>query len=128
MIITDAEVLKELKRVRSGELEDSLFDYPDEERDGRSDMQCLADELSWILSNYKESGHSLCEDLQESREILRETKNGKVIPLWASTLKPMYSPSRIQACRDTINEYKRLLSLLKRIHEKGFRGKWEGWM
>ena len=128
MNIADAEVLKELKRVRSCDLEDSLLDYPEDERDGRSDMQCLADELSWILSNYKEDGHVLCDDLQEAREIIRETKNGKVIPLWQGTLQPMYSKSRIQSCRDTINEYNRLQSLLKRVHAKGFRGRWEGWM
>ena len=59
MNITDKEVLKELKRVRSGELEDSVFDYPENDRDGRSDMQVLTDELSWILSNFKEDGHVL---------------------------------------------------------------------
>ena len=124
MNITDKEVLKELKRVRSGELEDSVFDYPENERDGRSDMQVLTDELSWILSNFKEDGHVLCEDLEEAREILRETKNGKVIPLWESTLKPIYSKSRIQTCRDTINEYNRLQNLMKRLNAKGFYGKW----
>ena len=106
----------------------SLDGYPEDERDGRSDMQMLADELSYILSNYTEDGHTLCEDLKESREILRETKNGKVIPLWQSTLKPVYSKSRIECARSTINEYNRLKSLFKRVHARGLVGKFEGWM
>ena len=125
MNITDKEVLKELNRTRSGELWCRIEDYPDEERDGRSDYQILADELSWLLDNFQEAGFCLCEDLEEAREILRETKNGKVIPLWQSSLKPMYSPSRIQSCRDIINEYNRLKNLSKRVHAKGYYGKWD---
>ena len=124
MTITDKEALKELKKVRSGELEMSVDGYPEDERDGRTDMQVIADELSWILSNFNEDGHTLHDDLQEAREILRETKNGKVIPLWKSTLKPMYTQSRIQCCRDTINEYNRLKNLMKRLNAKGIYGKW----
>lgn len=124
MNITDSEVLKELKRVRSWELQEDIAEYPENERDGRSDMKFLADECSYILSKFQEDGYSLCEDLQEAREILRETKNGKVIPLWKSTLKPVYDKHRIQQCRDTINEYNRLKSLMKRLNAKGYYGMW----
>lgn len=124
MKITDQEVLKMLKKVRCADLENDVFDYPDDERDGRSDKQFFADELSYIISCYEETGHTLCEDLEESREILRVTKNGKVIPLWQSTLKPMYSNSRIQIARNVINEYNRLKRLSKRLREQGIIGKW----
>lgn len=124
MNITDKEALKELKRVRSYELDQSISDYPEDERDGRSDMQMLADECSYILSNFEESGHVLCEDLQRAREIIRRTKNGKVIPVWTSSLEPMYRQSDIQIARDAINEYRRLQNLMKRLNSKGFYGKW----
>lgn len=124
MTITDAEVLKELKKVRCYELEESLEEYPEDERDGRSDFQMLADECSYILSCYDESGHCYCEDLEESKEILRETKNGKVIPLYKTTLTPVYSKSRIENARNTINQHKRLQSLMKRLNDKGYFGKW----
>ena len=124
MKITDKDAVKELNRARSGELWDSLDSYPEDERDGRSDMQMVADECSYILSNFQEDGHVLCEDLQEAREILRKTKNGRVIPLWQSTLKPVYDKHRIQRARDTINEYNRLKSLMKRLNDKGIYGKW----
>lgn len=124
MKITDAEVLKELKKVRSFDLEESLMTYPDNERDERSDMQMLADECSWILSNYSEDGHVLHEDLMEAREIMRKTKRGTVTLVYMDSLKPVYSTSRIECARDTINEYRRLQNLMKRLNDKGFYGKW----
>ena len=125
MNITDKTVLSELKRIRCCELNESIDGYPEDERDGRSDMQVFADELSWILSNYAESGHSLNDDLEQSKEILRETKNGKVMPLWKESLTPVYRQSQIQSARNTINEHMRLQNALKRLHEKGIRGQYE---
>lgn len=124
MTITDKEVLKELDRVRSYDLREDLNTYPEDERDGRSDMQMLADEVSYILSCYSEEGHCLGDGLRESKEILRETKNGKVIPLWKETLTPMYRESQIQMSRKIINEHRRLQNLYKRLNDKGFNGKW----
>jgi hypothetical protein len=124
MNITDKEVLKQLKIVRSYELEESVRSYPEDERDGRSDMQILADETSWRLSLYTEGGTSTGEDYEEAKEILQETKYGKVIPLNRYTLKPKYSPSRIQSAKDSVNEYRRLCSLMDRLNKKGFYGKW----
>lgn len=124
MKITDEAILKELKRVRSYELNESVESYPDDERDGRTDEQVVADELSYILSGFNEEGNALYDDLTESRRILRETKNGKVMPLYQSTLTPLYSKSRIQSCKACVNEYNRLKSFMKRLNERGIYGKW----
>ncbi len=124
MIITDKEVLKELNRVKCFDLDESLETYPEDERDGRSDMQMLADECSYILSNYEEDGHLFCESLESARETIRVTKNGKQIPLWSSTLKPKYRPSDITLAREIINEHRRLQNPMKRLNAKGFYGKW----
>ena len=124
MNITDKEVLKQLKIVRSYELEESVRSYPEDERDGRSDMQILADEVSWRVSLYTEGGTSVGEDYEESREILRETNYGKRILLNPYTLKPKYSPSRIQSAKDSVNEYRRLCSLMDRLNKRGYYGRW----
>ena len=65
------------------------------------------------------------DDLEEAKEILKETQNGKVIPLIKSTLQPIYDKSRIVSCFNVVEEYKNLLALKKRIHAKGLRGYWE---
>ena len=124
MNITDKNVLRELKIVNSYELDESIESYPEDERDGLSDMQILADEVSWRLSLYTEGGTSTGEDYEEAKEILNETKYGKVIPLNPRTLKPKYSPSRIQSAKNSVNEYRRLCSCMERLNKKGFYGKW----
>lgn len=124
MKITDTEVLKELNRVNSFDLDEDLETYPEDERDGRTDLQMLADEVSYILNCYQEDGHFLCESLEESKEILRITKNGKVIPLCKSTLKPAYRESQIRTSKDIINEHRRLQNLYKRLQARNLRGKW----
>ena len=117
--------IRELNKTKSGELWDRIDEFPEEERDGRSDLQILADELSYLIDNYNESGHCMHDDLEEAKEILKETQNGKVIPLIKSTLQPIYDKSRIVSCFNVVEEYKNLLALKKRIHAKGLRGYWE---
>lgn len=124
MKITDKEVKKELNRVRSFELYESMETYPEEEREGRTDIQILADECSYIISNFEEDGHVLCDDLEKAKEIIKETKNGKVMPLWKETLTPVYSTRDIENARNTINEFRRLKNLMKRLNAKGLYGRW----
>lgn len=124
MIITDINVKRELKTVRCSELEESLSSYPDDEVDGRSDMQMLADECGYILSIFEEEGHDYNDSLNRAKEILRETKNGKQMPLYKDTLKPKYREIEIQDARQLVNEYKRLKSLMQRLETKGYYSQW----
>lgn len=123
MNITNKDALRELKIVKCYELDESIESYPEDERDGRSDMQILADEVSWRLSLY---GEDTCTggDYEEAKEILNETKYGKVIPLNPHTLKPKYTPSRIQSAKDSVNEHRRLRACMDRLNKKGYYGKW----
>lgn len=124
MKFTDKDALNEMKKIRSGELYEWISEYPENERDGRSDMQVLADELSYMISCFEENGHGMHDDLEWAREVLRDTKNGKVMPLWGESLRPMYRPSDITNAKSLINEVRRLKSGMKRIQDKGFIGAW----
>lgn len=124
MKITDKVALAEIKKVRSCVLEDFIDEYPDDERDGRSDLEFLADEVSYHISCYNEEGHCWKDDLEEAKEILRETKNGKVIPLYLPSLEPKYTARDIERSKDIVNEYKRFLNCMKRLNDKGYYGKW----
>lgn len=123
MKITDKEVLRQLKIVRCSDLEESIRTFPEDEVDGKSDMKILIDELDYLLSLYEEGGTCHSEDLEQAREFIKETKNGKVIPCY-STIPPMpkYSETRLQLeldkARNTINEYNRLVNLKKRLSGK----------
>ena len=124
MILKDALALKELKRVRSCDLEDDIADYPENERDGRSDLEILADEVSYILSCSQEYGHARADDLEAAKDILRRTNYGHAVPMNAKTLKPIYQPFEVQAAKERVNEYNRLKSCMKRLNNMGFYGRW----
>ena len=123
MKITDKEVLRQLKIVRCSDLEESIRTFPEDEVDGKSDMEILKNELDYLLSLYEEGGTVHSEDLEQAREFIRETKNGKVIPCY-NTIPPTpkYSVTRLKLeldrAKNTINEYNRLMSLQKRLSGK----------
>lgn len=128
MKITDKVVIRELNTVRSLDLEESIFNYPESERDGRSDMQFLADEVSYQISLYKEET-ATAEEYEEAQRFLRETSNGKKMPYYATfPPKPKYSElglqNKIRLAKDIVNEYRRLQALLKRLNDKGYYGRW----
>jgi hypothetical protein len=126
MKFTDKNAIRMLEKVRCYDLQESIDNYPEDEGDGRSDMQILADEAGYIYSCYSEDGHVFCDDLAEAKRKLRETKNGKVIPVDKRTLKPKYgyNPTDIQIARDTIQEYKRLERLVIRLDKMGYHSRW----
>lgn len=126
MKIKDKQVLKWLKSIGCLELDERIADYPEDERDGRSDIQFFADELSYALDNYNEDGHCWHEDLEQSRELLRKTKNGKCIPLDPKTLKPKYGyrPSDIASAKNTVNEYRRMVYRYDQLKKAGIYGRW----
>mgnify|MGYP003462691664 CR=1 FL=1 len=126
MKIKDKQVLKWLKSIGCLELDERIADYPEDERDGRSDVQFFADELSYALDNYNEEGHCWNEDLEQSRELLRKTKNGKCIPLDPKTLRPKYGyrPSDIASAKNTVNEYRRMVYRYDQLKKAGIYGRW----
>ena len=126
MKIKDKQVLKWLKSIGCLELDERIADYPEDERDGRSDVQFFADELGDALDNYNEDGHCGNEDLEQSRELLRKTKNGKCIPLDPKTLRPKYGyrPSDIESAKNTVNEYRRMVYRYDQLKKAGIYGRW----
>lgn len=126
MKLTDQKAINIYKRLKTSELIESIDDYPEDERDGRNDLQFLVDEISYFRSNFEEDGHVLKDDLDHARRLLRETKNGTVIPLDPGTLKPKrgYYPSDIDIAKSTIAEYKQLQYYEKRLNDMGYFGKW----
>ena len=121
MKITDKEVLKQLNIVKCSELRENIETTPDDEIDGRTDMQLLKDELEYLLSLYEDDGKCHYEDLEQAKHFMKETKRGKVIPFY-NTFPPTtkYTPVRLsimlEQAKNTINEYNRLVSLAKRLN------------
>lgn len=111
MKLTDKEAKKILKRANCYDLEYNIETYPEDERDGKTDLEILRDELDYLVDLYDDDGNIYSEDLEIAREILRETKNGKVMPCYGDTLIPKYYKSQVSSARRTVNEYRRLKRL-----------------
>lgn len=123
MKITDKNVKKWLKAIGSEELEEMLETYPEDELDGRTEIQLFTDELSYAISCYEEDGHVWKDDLEESREILRDTKNGKIMP-YTYDFRPIYRKSDIESAKRTVNEYRRMKYRYQKLNEAGYYGRW----
>lgn len=126
MKFTDERAINLLKKVRSTTLEDDILTYPESERDDRTDLDFLADEVSYIYSCHFEDGHCYKDDLEYAKEKLRETEYGKIRRLDPDTMQPMcgYWDSDIQGYKDIVNEVARLKRLGARLQRMGYFGKW----
>lgn len=126
MNFTDTTVKRIYNNLKCAELRDSLDSYPEDERNGREDLQILAEEINYYRSCYEEDGHALNYSLLEAKELLKETRNGKCIPIDKVTLKPKrgYAPYDIESAKYVVAEYKQLQYYEKQLKEKGYRGNW----
>lgn len=128
MLIQDKDVKRWLKIANCTELTESMETFPENETDGKSDLQILADEVSYRLSLYTEGGTCTGEEYEEAVQFLKEVRGGK-IPCW-NTIPPTPKYTSIQLENKTkeakavVNEYKRLVSLMSRLNERGYYGRW----
>ncbi len=116
MNLTDPDVIKLLKKVKSYRLEQRIEDYPEKERSEYSDMYMFKRELSYLIDCFNDSDSSLYEELLHAKRVLKETRYGKVFLIDTYTLRPKYRPYDAMIAKDIINEYNRLKRLLIRIN------------
>ena len=126
MKLTDQKAINIYKRLKSSDLLESIDEYPEDERDGRNDLQFLADEISYFRHTFETDGYSLNTELVDSKALLSKTKNGVVIPLNPKTLKIKrgYYPFDIEHARNVIAEYKQIKYYEKRLNSLGYFGQW----
>ena len=117
MKFTDEKAIAILKRVGICELDEAIDDYPEQERDGRSDMQMLADETSLILSLFSEDT-SHRDDLEWAKEIINKSRRK------GAAFSGFVKVSDLQTAKNVLNEHRRLVNLESRLRKMGYRGKW----
>jgi hypothetical protein len=119
MKLTDQEAIKALKKVRIWDLEQMVEDYPEYERDGRSDWDMIANEAGWLLDAFNEDENANHEALLEAREILRETHNGKTMPILVPSFKPKYKEYQVRDAKEFVNMYNRLVRFVNKLKGMG---------
>lgn len=113
MRITDKEAIRLLKRANSPDLEGHVATYPEEERDGQSDLDIVLYELDYLVDMYENGGTVYSEDLEGALKIMEDTHNGKSIPLLLPEFEFKYAPQEVINAKSIVQEYKRLKKLLK---------------
>jgi len=117
--LTDPEAIKALKKVRCYDLEERLSDYPEEERDGRTDWDMIANEAGWLLDSFHDDSCANYEALEEAKEFVRETKNGAVFPGLLTSIQLQSWRLKVQDARDLINMVNRLERFVKKLKGMG---------
>lgn len=122
MKLTDKTAIKLLSKLRSLEVEESIESYPEDEREGRTDLEMLADEVGYFYSlNFEEdTGHY--DEYHEALTKLRQTKYGKIIPIDPNNgFRPKYGyrPHDIEAAKEIVNEVARQKRLLEKLRKLG---------
>lgn len=119
MKLTDKSAITALKKVRIYDLEQMIEDYPEDEVDGRSDWEMIANEAGWLLDALNEDGNANHDALEEARELIRETKNGTVFHGLLTSVQLEHERLRVQDARDFINMYNRLKAFVKKLKGMG---------
>ena len=117
MKLTDEKAIKALKKVRVYELEEMIDEYPTNEVDGRTDWEMIANEAGWLLDSYESYDCCRYEDLQEAKQILSQTRYGKVpyLNYWGRC----WTEREIEIAKDTVNEYNRLKRFVAKLKNMG---------
>lgn len=118
MKFTDKRALKIVRSIKCYEVKESIESYPEEERDGKTDLDIILSELEYFAYMFEEVDGAFKGDLDESREILRRTSNGKSLLINASTFKPVWSRARIDSAKNTVSEYRQIKRLIKKLREE----------
>ena len=118
MTITDKIALDLLRRADSAELSEKVASYPDDEIDGKTDLDIVIDEVEYLIWMYEEDDTIQYQNLSYSKDVLRDTDNGRVMPLDVETLSPRYSHNEIVDAKETVAEYNRLKTIMKEWYAK----------
>lgn len=117
MKFTDEKAKKIFNRIKCDEVSESIETFQEEERDGRTDLEIINEEVDYFLEMFEEDGTVFSEELENAKAVMKETENGKYIPLRLYDLKPKYAKWEVEACKRTISEYRQLKRISKRVKE-----------
>ena len=118
MVITDKDALKLLGRANSETLWEYVEAYPEHELDGISELDFVMDELEYLVFMYEDDGTIHFDNLRYSKKVLKDTDNGRSMPVSLPDFEFKYTKQEIQEAKDTVNEYRRLKRILKEYYSK----------
>ena len=118
MTITDKDALKILKRANSDTLWEYVESFPEDEFEGTSELDFVMEELEYLTFMYEDEGTIHYDNLQYSIKVLKDTDNGRSMPVSLPDFKFRYTEQEVQDAKETVAEYRRLKKILKEYYRK----------
>lgn len=116
--ITDNYVLKLLKWVNSPTVNYRIYSFDECERDGKSDLLILIEELDYALDIYNTEGTMPHETMKLSQEIYDRTNGFTTMPVDPNTLKAVYTKAQLSAADMVLKEVLRINDALRKARKR----------
>lgn len=111
MKFIDEEAKTYLQKARSARLDEQIKEIDELDREGRSDLKILYDEVNYLVDLYMDDDTVPREEYLDAKKIMRETENGKCMPFNPITFKARYSSRQVSDAKALVNEVRRLKRL-----------------
>ena len=121
MELKNKELVKMIEKARLYELEErimSIEDDSDMKQEGMTETEYILREAEWLVEDFEDDGCLIHDDLVDARRLLRETRNGKCIPIDISRgFRPKrgYEKYNIDRAKNLVNEYNRTKRFVERL-------------
>ena len=116
--ITDNYVLKLLKFVNSPTVNYGIYSFDECERDGKSDLLILIEELDYALDIYNTEGTMPNETMKLSQEIYDRTNGFTTMPVDPNTFQAVYTKAQLSAADMILKEVSRINEALRKARKR----------
>lgn len=117
-MITDEKVKKMLNRLDIPEVDELVNDYPEAEREDKTDLDIFVEAIEQVYDLFTSSDTIQLADLASAKSILGKTKYGKEVSMLTSNsgkLIPEFTKKDIEYAKTCFNEFKRLERLYNKL-------------
>lgn len=117
MKISDKELKELVDKVKDFDLEENINSFPNDEIDGRSELDIVLDEVEWLIYCYED--YSISEgagfiqgvSLLSAKKLLEDTENGKRFEGFLLSSELQKKMEEVKHARRVVDGYNRLKRL-----------------
>lgn len=117
MIITDKKAKAIYNKILCPEVQESIDTFPDDERDGKTDMQIVMDEIAYFIEMFESDGTIYNDCLTEAKDIQSRSGNFTNYPIYLPSFQPVFSENQINDAKATLKQYKQLKDYYKKYRK-----------
>jgi hypothetical protein len=116
--ITDKYVLKTLREVNSPLVNSNIFSLEEYDRDEKSDLLILVEELDYALDLYNTEGTMSNDHLKLAQNIYDRTNGFTTMPVDPNTFQAVYTKAQLSAAEMVLQEVQRINDALRKARKR----------